>query len=140
MTPLIAFRACIERARHLLRLYELLYDQRERRVRRDWSSRFLELMRWPQNERITRIDGEGSMLILREEVGLDNQHFKDDYLSELLRASLVAAVSGMDRYFHDIVVHYSWGLLKRREGEIPKLLRDVPIPAGSSPDRVGCVP
>ena len=135
MKPRDSFEAAIDRAEHLLRLYELLHDTRQRSVRRDWSERLKKLMRWPNGERIVRVDGKDgqSLLILRESVGVDRQHFSHDYLSELLRAATVAAVSALDRYMHDIVVKHSWSLLDRPEADVPSELSKVrlsPLVAG----------
>jgi hypothetical protein len=67
------------------------------------------------------------MLILREAAGVDRTKFTHEYLAELLRATVVATVSALDRYMHDIVVHHSWTLLKRAEEKIPKELKKLRI-------------
>ena len=123
-----AFDAAITRGEHLLTLYDLLGDQRKRSVREDWASKFRKFMKWKQNEKIIRVDGDGCIVILRESANISREHFKHDYLSELLRFSLVAAVSAMDRYFHDAVVERSWSLLGRKEENIPKELLKLEIP------------
>ena len=123
-----AFDAAIKRGEHLLTLYDLLGDQRKRSVRQDWASKFRRIMRWKQSEKFVRVDGNGCIVILRESANISREHFKHDYLSELLRFSLVAAVSAMDRYFHDAVVERSWSLLGKREDRIPKELRKLEIP------------
>ena len=130
MRAIDGFEAAIERADHLLRLYDLLHDTRSRRIRRDWATRFKSFMRWPANEEICRVDGKDghSLLIFRQAVGIDNEHFNHDYLSELLRASLVATISALDRYLHDLVVENSWKLLSRAEADIPKELKKVSLP------------
>ena len=128
MRAVDGFNAAIVRADHLLRLYDLLHDTRSRRVRSDWAARFKSLMRWPASEQICRIDGDGSVLILRESVGIDNTHFGHDYVSELLRAAVVATVSALDRYIHDLVVDHAWKLLSRAEDEIPAELRKISLP------------
>ncbi len=124
------FQAAIERAEHLITLYDLLHDTRTRRVRADWSSKFKKLMRWPDGEQICRIDGAGknSMLILRESVDLDNSQFSHDYLTELLRSAVVAAISALDRYLHDLVVENCWKLLSKAEDQIPAELKKIKIP------------
>jgi restriction system protein len=45
-----------------------------------------------------------------------------------LRAALVAAVSAIDRYFHDIVVEHAWALLSKKEDDVPKELQKLSIP------------
>ena len=89
-----SFNAAFERANHFLKLYELLRDTRVRGVRQDWAKKFNSLMQWPQQEKIVRVDGKQkrSILILREELQIDRDQFAHDYLSELLRAAIVAAV------------------------------------------------
>ena len=128
MQPIDGFELAMERADHLIRLYEILYDNRYRKVRRDWADRFKRFMNWPVGEAICRIDGDDSLLILRESAGIDNSHFTHDYLSELLRASIVAAVSALDRYLHDLVVHHSWKLLSQAEDDVPNELQKISLP------------
>ena len=87
-------------------------------------------MHWPVGEQLCRVDGAGgqSVLILRESVGIDNEHFSHDYVSELLRSALVAAVSAFDRYLHDLVVEHSWKLLCRPEKDVPPELKKLALP------------
>lgn len=122
------FSSAIERANHFLKLYAVLHDTRTRRVRSDWAGSFKRLMQWSQNENIVRVDGEESLLILRESAGIDRAHFAHDYLSELLRATIVSAVSALDRYMHDMIVEKSSALLSLPEDDIPKELRNLAVP------------
>ena len=87
-------------------------------------------MHWPQAEKIVRIDGKDrrSILVLREGLGIDRKGFAHEYLSELLRAAIVATVSALDRYMHDIVVEKSWKLLNEPEDDIPRELKRIMIP------------
>jgi hypothetical protein len=130
MEPKQAFDVALARAEHFLTLYDLLHDTRARRVRRDWADRFKEVMHWPVRENIVRIDGKDrkSILILREELGIDRSRFTHEVLSELLRSALVAAVSALDRYLHDLVVEHCWKLLSRKEEDIPTELRKLQLP------------
>ena len=124
--------AAIERARHLLVLYDLLCDKRERGVRSPWATRFKKFMSWPQKERLVLVEGSGTLLILRESTGISRQHFGHDYLSEILRFSIVAGVSALDRYLHDLVVEKSWKLLTRKEEDVPKELATLGLSALST--------
>lgn len=128
ITAIDGFNSAMERANHLLKLYAVLHDTRKRDVRNDWAEKFKALMNWPASEKIVRVDGENSLLILRESASIDRTHFTHDYLSELLRATIVAAVSAVDRYMHDIIVEKSWTLLCRPEGDVPKELRKLAVP------------
>jgi hypothetical protein len=130
MKPKQHFDVAMARADHLLRLYELLHDTRVYKVRSDWAARFKTLMHWPQGEQIVRVDGKDaqSLLILRAATGLSRNQFTHDYLAELLRATVVATVSALDRYMHDIVVMHSWSLLTRSERGIPRELKKLEIP------------
>jgi hypothetical protein len=134
MTPKDHFDVAMERAEHLLRLYDLLHDTRAYKVRADWAAKFLVLMHWPKTEKIVRVDGKdrNSLLILREDAGIDRDKFTHDYLAELLRATIVATVSALDRYMHDIVVFHSWSLLTRPDKRIPKELKKLQIPVLSA--------
>jgi hypothetical protein len=130
MHPIIAFDAALIRAKHLLVLYDMLHDSRERAVRSDWASKFNEIMHWSQAERIHRVDGksQNSILIFKDCIGVDRGHFSHAYLSELLRAAVVASIAALDRYLHDIVLHHSISLLRRKEDDIPKELCKLSIP------------
>jgi hypothetical protein len=134
MTPKDHFDVAMERAFHLLQLYDLLHDTRTYKVRADWAAKFLPLMRWPKTEKIVRVDGKdrNSLLVLREAAGIDRDKFTHDYLAELLRATVVATVSALDRYMHDIVVLHSWSLLNRADDKIPKELKRLQIPVLSA--------
>lgn len=130
MRPRVAFDSAMLRAEHLLKLYELLHDHRQRGVRKDWAKKFNTLMHWNASEKITRIDGKGktSVLIIREAAGVDRQQFAHDFVCELLRSGLVASVSALDRYIHDCVVERSWKLLNRPEASIPTELKKMSLP------------
>lgn len=130
MKTIDGFEAAMERADHLIRLYDFLHDTRSRRVRSDWAEKFKQLMHWPAGEQIRRVDGKNreSILILRQVTGIDNKHFTHDYLSELLRGSVVAIVSALDRYIHDLVVENSWKLLQRHQDKIPNELKKMHLP------------
>lgn len=84
------------RASHLLKLYELLHNSRQRAAREDWARRLRQLMHWPHRDHISRVGGTGKqrMLILREKSGINSARFSHVFLSELLRAAIVASVSG----------------------------------------------
>lgn len=131
MTPKTGFDAALDRASHLIRLYELICDTRQRGVRADWASAFKNVMHWPAGEAVVRVDGKDglSLLVFREAAGIDRNHFAHDYLSELLRSAVVASVSALDRLLHDYVVKFSWSLLTRKEEDIPKGLKNLPITA-----------
>ncbi len=124
------FAAAMDRAKHFLVLYDILRDTRRRAVRSDWAVPFKKMMHWPDADQIVRIDGKrkNSILILREALGIDRDRFTHEYLSELLRAAVVAAVSALDRYLHDLVVERSWKLLSQSEAKVPRELSEVAIP------------
>lgn len=130
MTPKAGFDAAVKRVDHLLALYDVLHNTRARRVRKDWASSFLKLMHWPKGEAIVRVDGKGrqSLLILRPSLGMDQTRFAHDYLSELLRSAVVATVSALDRYVHDLVLHHAWTLLSRRDDRVPNELKKLTLP------------
>lgn len=130
ITPKDTFDAAITRAHHLLSLYDILHDRRQRNIRTDWKNRFCDLMHWSQSEEIVRIDGKdrNSMLILRAEVGMSRDEFAHDYISELLRGTITSAVSALDRYIHDQIVNHATRLLGRAEASIPKELKQLRLP------------
>jgi RiboL-PSP-HEPN len=115
----------------MLRLYELVCDTRKYKIRKDWEMSFKQVMHWPEQERIVRVDGKdrNSVLVLREACGIDRDRFAHDYLSEILRGAVVAAVSALDRYMHDLLVKYSWKLLSRKVEDIPNQLKCLHVTA-----------
>ena len=124
------FDFAFERAIHFRRLYDILHNSRQRDGRSDWLDKFKELMHWPKGESITRIDGKdkNSLLIIRSSVGIDRKHFADEFTGEILRSSIVAAISALDKYMHDIVVEKCWDLLNGPEKDIPKALANLKVP------------
>jgi len=113
MKPIDFYKSGRIRAEHLLKLAELLTNTRERKMRKDWGQKFKGLMHWTKKEVIDRVDGTGALLILRETSGVTAAHFEDEYLSELLRASLVGIVAAVDRYCHELVCQRVIKQLKR---------------------------
>lgn len=130
-SPKAVFDFSLERAKHLLALYDILHNSRQREGRKDWLDKLKKFMRWPNGETITRIVGKDnkSFLILRESIGLSSEKFAHYYVSELLRSSIVNSISAMDRYFHDLILSKSWSLLSKAESDIPKGIKSLPIPA-----------
>ena len=59
------FDLAIARAEHFVFLYDITKNKRKRKVRSDWSQKFIRLMSWRLSDPIMRIDGDKSMLILR---------------------------------------------------------------------------
>jgi len=131
MTPKTGFDSALARAKHLLRLYELICDTRQRGVRADWAAAFKEVMHWPAGEQVVRVDGKDrqSVLVFREQCGIDREHFAHEYLSELLRSSVVASISALDRLMHDLVVQNAWKLLSKKESEVPGKLKALSLTA-----------
>ena len=130
ITPKNTFDFAVARADHFLALYDILHNSRQRGGRRDWLQSFKRFMRWPRDELIVRIDGKDkkSLLILRASLGIDADKFAHDYISELLRASIVSVMSALDRYMHDVVVDKSWALLSQAEGDVPRELKKLNLP------------
>ncbi|MBN4079938.1 hypothetical protein JYT60_01745 [bacterium AH-315-C08] len=130
ISPQNSFEHAIERANHFLTLYDILHDTRKRNVKNDWAEKFNKLMHWPKAEEIVRIDGKDkqSTLILRASISIDREHFTHNYLSELLRSTIVTSISALDRYTHDLILYHSWGLLNQSENNIPKKLKELKIP------------
>jgi len=129
MSAKSTFDIAINRSEHFLTIYDLLHNQRKRAVKSNWTRNFKLFMGWKIRDPITRIDGKSSMLIIQNMPQLKPSHFDHNYVSELLRASVVAAVSALDRYMHDLVLENSWKLLSKSEANIPKELKKLNIPA-----------
>lgn len=128
MTPRKVFNNGLERANYCLDLYDVVKNSRKRGTRKDWARKFKRFMRWPQGERIERIDGSRAVLILRQGAKLEPKHFDTESLEELLRAALVGIVASLDRYGHDVVVSQVLVQLRRSEKKASGELRRLSIP------------
>ena len=128
MEPKDAFNHTMARVESMLKLFDLLCNQRRKAIRQDWARKFKVLMHWNQGETIYRVDGNGAVIILRESANITDQSFCEDELSELLRAALVMAVSALDRYCHELVTSKIIGELKKPEDHIASELRKMEIP------------
>lgn len=130
ISPKDTFDFAMSRANHQLALYDILHDSRQRGVRSDWKSKFMNTVTWPNTENIVRVDGKdkNSMLILRECLGLSREQFAHAYVSELLRGVISSSISALDRYIHDQVMKHCLTLLRRAEDDIPKELKNLKIP------------
>jgi len=130
ISPIDTFNHAIVRAEHFLSLYDILHNSRQRGVRADWRHKFNQLMHWPRNEQILRIDGvnTSSILIIRENIGLTRENFTHDYCAELLRSAIVFSISALDRYLHDKLVDSFLSILREKEEDIPKKLKSVKFP------------
>lgn len=130
MNPKANFDKSIQKAEHFLMLYGLLKNGRKRAPRSTWAARFKTFMRWNSSTRIMKIEGASSLLIIKDPPeGLTYERFEHDYVSELLRAAVVAAVSAMDKYMHDHAVDKCYKLLSGPEKDIPKKLLSFELPA-----------
>jgi len=102
------FKVAFERATYLYRLYHGLANRRKRAMRSDWAGNFCDLMHWPKADAhsIDRIDSPDAIVVLRPSSRLTCHDFETEYLSDLLRASLVMGVSSLDAYFHSKTIAY----------------------------------
>lgn len=124
MKAIEAFDNAIDRANHLVDLYELLHNRRQRCIRSDWADRARALFNWNAGDDIQRIDSSNAVLLIRNGDGWELEHFEHCWLGELLRSAIVAAVSSVDRYFHDMV---TTKLLSQLAGDTPKTLAAIQI-------------
>ncbi|UWQ02592.1 hypothetical protein K3X44_04440 [Aliiroseovarius crassostreae] len=124
------FNKAIDRSKHLIALYEMVADTRQRSVRSDWANKFRKLMHWNADTKILRVDGKDSFLIIKNPTqGLTKEKFKDEYASELLRSSVVTSVSALDKYLHDTTLNRCFTLLRTSTSGLPKGLRKLELPA-----------
>lgn len=113
MTPFEAYKNTSARARRFLTLYRGLVNTRERRIRADWRAAFNNLMHWPQDTAIERVDSVDAVIILRDGSSLVPEDFSASCLDDQLRAAIVYGVSALDRYMHQRVVDGIVAALKR---------------------------
>lgn len=128
MKPKDAFDQTMARVDQLLQLYRLVCDTRSRKVRTDWANKFKNLMHWPKNETIHRVDGEHAILVLREASGLDRSHFCKENLGEILRAALVFTVSALDRFCHDLLLPRAMKMLRKNANSWPNEFKKLSLP------------
>jgi len=128
LTPIDTFENGINRALYLLDLYDLLHNQRQRRIRSDWADSFRDVMHWNQSDCLERVDGNNCILVLRNPTQWTMKHFEHEHLAELLRAAYAFAVSAMDRYFHDLILENLLLLLRRRTQDVPNALANFKVP------------
>ena len=136
LSPLEAFENAIDRATHLIDLYNLLHNRRQRSVRSDWARKFKEMMRWPQSADICRIDGEDAVLVIKDGTNWNLSDFQHEYLGEMLRAALILSVSAFDRFNHDLVVKNVLGILRKPKTAWPKALADFPVPLSAAEEAI----
>src|SRR3990172_13077410 len=129
MNPLAAYRQAAARSRRLLTMYDGLVNLRKYRIRKDWKASFCRIMHWSPGVNIDRIDTRHAVIILKDESPLSRDDFASTALDDLLRASLLTGISGLDRYVHERVVSNIISALKsstrtRRQSEfsIPAVL------------------
>ena len=125
ITPIDVFENTIERALHLVRLYDLLHNKGKRGARKGWKKDVSKLLGWREHEKLKRIDSPNAILLIKDGTEWNFSHFESEYLDEILRSALVTAVSAVDRYLHDIVVMKSLDLLK--QSDCPKRLSAMQI-------------
>lgn len=128
MRPIEVFNSGRSRAEHLLKLYQLLLNTRQRRMRADWAHSFKKLMHWRQADGIDRVDGTRAILILREGSGVTAGQFREEYLDELLRAAHAGIVASLDRYCHEVVISRVVSRLSKSPHKAGRELRQLRIP------------
>ncbi|HDR9105146.1 TPA: hypothetical protein QDB05_005021 [Burkholderia vietnamiensis] len=104
MQPIDAYKDTAERAKIFLAYHDGLMNTRSRRIRSDWKTNFLQLMRWPGASQIERIDSKDAVIVLRDGATLTTDHFTQEWLDDQLRAALTFGVSALDRYVHERVI------------------------------------
>lgn len=73
-------------------------------MRSDWAEKFRRLMHWNQTADIDRVDSRAAVIVLRDGSDLSKADFSTRALDDVLRASIMLIVSGLDRYVHERVV------------------------------------
>lgn len=129
MEPLRVFENGHQRSEYLLDLYHALRNRRQRGTRRDWARRFTTCMGWRgRQQRIERVVGRHTLLILRQGSALSAEHFKSDWVAELLRGAVVGVVAALDRYCHELVLSRVVGQLRRPEKNVNRDFQRLSIP------------
>lgn len=127
MQPKDCYDNIAARARRLLVLHDGLVNRRRYRIRADWARAFLQLMHWPKDAAVERIDTTDAVIILRAGATLRPADFSADTLADLLRSSLTFGVSALDRYVHERVVK---GIVKALHGSpLSRAQEELSMPA-----------
>jgi len=134
VTPKDNFDFAFKRVNHFLSLYDLLNNSNQRASRASWKDQFKRILRWPVTEDIICIHGKdnNSLLLLKKSLGIERKRFAHDYTSELLRSSISASVSALDKYLHDIIVQNCIKLLSLPDNKIPNEFASIRIPVVSA--------
>ena len=115
MKPKDCYDDVMARARRLLRLHDGLINRRRYRIRADWARCFQQLMHWPLNHSIERVDSADAVIVLRDGAGLCPDDFAANAMDDLLRSALIFGVSGLDRYVRERVVKGIVGALRTQD-------------------------
>ncbi len=128
MKAIDAFQDTIDRAEHLLDIYDLLHNTRRRKIRADWAPKFNKVMGWKQSEKLCRVDGNNCVLVIKGDDGWEMEHFEHEWLGELLRSALAMAVSALDRYLHVRVVDSMAGWFGKSPQSMPAKMAEIDVP------------
>jgi hypothetical protein len=104
MKPIELFKDACDRAETLVKIYNGLYNRRQKKIRSDWKQQFAKIMHWPKKAQIQRVDTPEAVIILRDGAILQSSTFNSEELHDLLRSAVMLAVSALDRYVHERVV------------------------------------
>ena len=127
LLPIDAYNDTAARGRTFLLYHDGLMNVRTRSIRSDWKAAFQKLMHWPVGADIDRVDSKDVVLVLRDGASLTTDHFSAQHLDDLLRASLVFAVSALDRYVHERVIKGIVGSLKQSPLTKPQQELMIPV-------------
>lgn len=122
MKPITTFENAVGRAIHLIDLYDLLHNQRKRTIRDSWATEFKKCVGWKKSDKICRVDGQGSVIIIRDGGKWNFEHFEHEWLGEMLRSALASGVSALDRYIHELILEKFGSCISKAHNKIPNLL------------------
>lgn len=74
-----------------------------------------------------RVVGDGGLLLLDGSQNVSRKDIKNEFLPELLRSAVVAIVSALDKYLHDVVVEKCIILLRKDHDLIPEPLLQIKL-------------
>ena len=117
MTLTQIFSASICHSDDLLKLYNALLSRSYRAAKSNWVDRVYEqnLIRWARKDGLWRSHGADLLIIGNNKCQIKQSSFQQDFLTVILRSSLMFAMSAVDKILHEAVSKNFMKLVKSEE-------------------------
>jgi len=126
MKPLTVFQHNFAAAENLIRLYDLLAEQKAGAERAQAAVEAVRAcLNIPEGEQVFSLCNDRLLLVAREAAQVSETFFHEHNLASLLRQAVVAACSALDAYFNDKFRENVMAVLLTKKRYAPKELRDL---------------